>query len=175
MGDLGNFFKINFFFFNFLFHNSIDKFSRQIIVSNPKNQIESWIKHRCCAWVQKRVCCHQGLNSWPRAWCIVPMIRAECDTTQLFRRPKRSRQINCCQILWKVAQSPIKRPLWSHWHNPCLFYWMSSTFDETNGDWSNFYNNSPFVELQHRHNYYYYQCDQIGRFIGLWASFWSLW
>ena len=114
-------------------------------------------------------------DSWPRAWCIVPMIRAECDTPQLFRRPKRFGQINCCQILWKVAQSPINRPIWSHWHNPCLFYWMSSTFDKTNGDWSNFYNNSPFVELQHRHNYYYYQCDQIGRFIGLWASFWSLW
>ena len=27
------------------------------------NQIESWIKHRCCAWVQKRVCHHRGSNS----------------------------------------------------------------------------------------------------------------
>ena len=33
----------------------------------PFKKIESWRKHRCCAWVQKRVCCHRGLNSWPRA------------------------------------------------------------------------------------------------------------
>ena len=46
------------FIFNFLFHHS---------VSNQINQIESWRKHRCCAWVQKRVCHHKGLNSWPRA------------------------------------------------------------------------------------------------------------
>ena len=51
------------------------------------NQIESWIKHRCCAGARKRVCCHQGCNSWPRAWRSEPMIRAECDTTQLFRSP----------------------------------------------------------------------------------------
>ena len=24
-------------------------------------------------------------------------------------------QINCCQRLLKVAQSPINRPIWSHW------------------------------------------------------------
>ena len=24
-------------------------------------------------------------------------------------------QINCCQRLWKVAQSSINRPIWSHW------------------------------------------------------------
>ena len=30
----------------------------------------------------------------------------------------RSGQINCCQRLWKVAQSPIKCPIWSH----CLLY-----------------------------------------------------
>ena len=24
-------------------------------------------------------------------------------------------QINCCQRLWKVAQSTINRPIWSHW------------------------------------------------------------
>ena len=41
------------FIFNFLFHNSHDKFDRQIIVSNQINQIESWRKCRCCAWVRK--------------------------------------------------------------------------------------------------------------------------
>ena len=35
----------------------------------------------------KKSFCHQGLNSWPRAWHSIPMIRAKCDTTQLFRRP----------------------------------------------------------------------------------------
>ena len=75
------------FIFNFLYHNSHDKFDRQIIVSNQINQIESLRKHRCCAWVQKRVCYHQGLNSWPRAWASVPIFRVKCDTTQLFRRP----------------------------------------------------------------------------------------
>ena len=53
------------FVFNFLFHNSKEKFDRQIIVSNQINQIESWRKCRCCAWVQKRVCHHSGLNSQP--------------------------------------------------------------------------------------------------------------
>ena len=32
---------------------------------------------------EKRVCCHQGTNSWPRALWSVPMFRAKCDTTQL--------------------------------------------------------------------------------------------
>ena len=75
------------FFFNFLSHNSHDKFDRQIIVSNQINQIESWRKHRCFAWVQKRVCGHQGFHSRPRTWHSFPMIRAKCDTTQLFRYP----------------------------------------------------------------------------------------
>ena len=62
------FFKKKFsFIFNFLLHNSHDKFDRQIIVSNQTNQTELWIKHRCCAWVRKRVCRHQGSNSRPRA------------------------------------------------------------------------------------------------------------
>ena len=49
-------------------HNSHDKFGRQIIVSNQTNQIESWLKHRCCAWVWKRAWHLRGLNSRPRAW-----------------------------------------------------------------------------------------------------------
>ena len=76
--------------FNFLFHNSHDKFDRQIMVLNLMNQIESWRKCRCCDSVWKRVCCPQGVNSWPRAWRSIPMIRAKCDTTQLFRLPKAS-------------------------------------------------------------------------------------
>ena len=28
---------------------------------------------------------------------------------------RRFGQINCCQRLWKVAQCPINRPIWSHW------------------------------------------------------------
>ena len=36
----------------------------------------------------KRVCCHRGLNSQPRAWHIVPIFRAKCDTTQLSKHPK---------------------------------------------------------------------------------------
>ena len=27
---------------------------------------------------------------------------------------RRFGQINCCQKLWKVAQSPINRPIWTH-------------------------------------------------------------
>ena len=80
-------FKLIYFIFNFLFHNPHDKFERQIIVSNQTTQIESWRKHRCCAWVWIRVCRHQGSNSQPSAWYSIPMIRAKCDTTQLFRRP----------------------------------------------------------------------------------------
>ena len=58
-----------YYFFNFLFHNSHDKFDRQkIIVSNQINQTESCRKCRCFAWVRKRVSCHQGLISRPRAW-----------------------------------------------------------------------------------------------------------
>ena len=72
------------FIFNFLFHISHDKFDRQIIVSNQINLLESWINRRCCAWVQKRVCCHRGWISHPRTWRSVPMIRAKCDTTQLW-------------------------------------------------------------------------------------------
>ena len=26
-------------------------------------------------------------------------------------------QIKYCQRLWKVAQSPINRPIWSHWYS----------------------------------------------------------
>ena len=35
-----------------------------------------------------------------------PKIADECG---------RFRQINCCQMLLKVAQSPINRQIWSHW------------------------------------------------------------
>ena len=38
--------------------------------------------------------------------------------TPLQKLPKnlgRFGQINCCQWLQKVAQSPINRPIWSHW------------------------------------------------------------
>ena len=27
-------------------------------------------------------------------------------------------QINCCQKALKIAQSPINRPIWSHWFDP---------------------------------------------------------
>ena len=37
---------------------------------------------------KKRVCPHWGSNLRPRAWHSVPVIRAECDTTQLFRRAR---------------------------------------------------------------------------------------
>ena len=63
--DTRLFLKIFFFIFNILFHNWHEKFDRQIIVSNETNQIESWIKHRCCAWVQKRVWRQWGSNSLP--------------------------------------------------------------------------------------------------------------
>ena len=74
------------FILNFLFRNSHGKFDRQIIVSNQINQIESWQKCRCSAWVRS-VCHHRGSNSWPRVWCRLSMFRAKCDTTQLSRRP----------------------------------------------------------------------------------------
>ena len=31
---------------------------------------------------------HRGSNSQPKAWRSVPIIRAEWDTTQLFRHPR---------------------------------------------------------------------------------------
>ena len=43
--------------------------------------------HRYSTWVQKRVCNHQGSNSWPRAWHSLLITRVKCDTTQLFRYP----------------------------------------------------------------------------------------
>ena len=76
-------FLINFFYFQF----SVSQSTWQIWQTNQTNQIESWIKHRCCAWVRKRVCHHRSSNSWPRAWLSIPMIRAESDTTQLFKHP----------------------------------------------------------------------------------------
>ena len=82
-----SFFKNNSFIFNFLFHNSHNIFDRQMIVSNQINQIESWRKHICCTWVQKRVCHNHGSNSLPRAWRTIIMIRAKCDTSQLFSCP----------------------------------------------------------------------------------------
>ena len=90
LGHCYSFFKEISFIFNFLFHNSHEKFDRQII-----NEIESWRKHRCFVWVQKIVFCHQGSNSWSRAWHSIPMIRAECDTTYkvsdcFLVNPKRS-------------------------------------------------------------------------------------
>ena len=30
-------------------------------------------------------------------------------------------QNNCCQRLWKVAKSPINRPIWSHCFHPSLY------------------------------------------------------
>ena len=73
--------------FIFNSHDKFDRFDRQIIVLNQIIQIESWRKCRCCAWVWKRVCHHQCLNLQPRAWHRALMVRAECDTTQLFRCP----------------------------------------------------------------------------------------
>ena len=78
-------FKNQFLFFQF----SVSQFTWQIWLTNnsiksnkPK---ESWIKHRCCAWVQKRVCCQWGLNSRARACHSVMLIGFKCDTIQLFR------------------------------------------------------------------------------------------
>ena len=114
------------FIFNFLFHNSHDKFDRQIIVSNQINQIESWRKHRCFAWVWKRVCHHQGSNSWPRTWCSVLMFRAECDTTQLSRDIAYS---------WQYCNEPscasylgcfIRKKKYIFQRN-CLFYFLRIT------------------------------------------------
>ena len=44
--------------------NLTDKY---VIKSNQINQKESGKVCRCCAWVQKRVYHHQGINSRPRA------------------------------------------------------------------------------------------------------------
>ena len=82
------------FIFNCLFHNSPNKFDRQIIVSNQINQTQSWRKCKCCAGVLKRVSCHRGSNSWPRAWHSVPMFRAKCDSTQLSRCPTQNNLLN---------------------------------------------------------------------------------
>ena len=30
-------------------------------------------------------------------------------------------KLNCCQTLWKVAQSPINHPIWSHWSREPIF------------------------------------------------------
>ena len=106
------------FIFNFLFHNSHDKIERQIIVSNQISQIESWRKCKCCAWVWKRVCHHQGLNSQPRAWHSVLMIRAECDTTQLFRRP---RHVNRCLTFFHYLCTLKTSPC------PCMLSFISES------------------------------------------------
>ena len=74
-------------FLNFLFHNWPMWQPNNSIKSNKPNRIMK--KHRYCAWVQKRVCHHQGLNSRHRAWRSVLMFRAECDATQLSRCPQR--------------------------------------------------------------------------------------
>ena len=60
----------------FHFQFSVTQFRWQIIVLNKINQIETWRKRRCFAWVRKRVCHHQGLNSQPMAWCSIWMFRA---------------------------------------------------------------------------------------------------
>ena len=101
------FFIINFisFIFNFLFHNSHDKFDRQITVSNQINQTDSWRKQRCCAWVQKRVAHHQGLNSWSRALRTLLIFRAKYDTTQLYRHPNLA--INIIGTVYQCDQIGI--------------------------------------------------------------------
>ena len=39
----------------------------------------------------------------------------DLDTfTKIAKECNRFGQINCCQRLWKVAQSPINLPIWSH-------------------------------------------------------------
>ena len=119
-------FFINFFYFQFFFHNSHDKFDRQIIVSNQINQIESWIKHRCCAWVQKIFCLHWGLNSRLRACLSVPKIWAECDTTELFRCPK---SIDSYQVNWKQGWVIIKARDRSELNQTCLT-------EATNAKWT---------------------------------------
>ena len=35
--------------------------------------------------------------------------------TKIAWECRRLGQINCCQRLWKVSQSPINHPIWSHW------------------------------------------------------------
>ena len=37
------------------------------------------------------------------------------DTFTIISLCERFGQINCCQRLWKLAQSPINRPIWSFW------------------------------------------------------------
>ena len=73
--------KINFVYFQF----SVSQFTWQFRQTNNSIKPNRNMKCRCCAWVQKRFCCHRGSNSWPRAWHSEPMFRAKCDTTQLFR------------------------------------------------------------------------------------------
>ena len=38
--------------------------------------------------------------------------------TKIAQEFERFGQINCCQRLLKDAQSPINRPIWSHWFTP---------------------------------------------------------
>ena len=52
----------------------------------------------------KRVCCHQGLNSQPRAWRSVLIFRAKCDTTQLSRCSNRKKHfVIICGIFLNFA------------------------------------------------------------------------
>ena len=73
-----------YFIFNFLFHNSHDQFDRLIIILN---QIESWRKCRCCAWVRKRVCKSISIFN-QTCWCtytvsdIVIDVVKECQWMQ---------------------------------------------------------------------------------------------
>ena len=39
-------------------------------------------------------------------------------------------KINCCQRLWKAAQSPINRPIWSLWWRPPRRWWMILYFSQ---------------------------------------------
>ena len=74
-------------------------------------------------------------------------------------------QIDCCQRLYKVAQSPINRPIWSHWRGLKINaqQWLFNY-----SVWSLFI-------LNFKRGWVQTQCDQIGRFIGLWATFYSVW
>ena len=101
-------------------------------------------KHRCCTLIWQRVCCHQGLNSWPRAWYSIPMFRARaildswvvsCERmTSKMRRMVFGKMLRIDKS-WHHSFSPQNWPTQNldenqlSWHYVSLVQWTRNKFE----------------------------------------------
>ena len=92
------------FIFIFLIHNSHEKFDKQILVLNQKNQIESWKSVDIVLGSNKEFAITRlKLAAQGMAWHSMTMFRVQSDTTQLSRCPNK----HFCYLIWQISLKPI--------------------------------------------------------------------